>query len=253
MSKPNRRQFIRIGVIGLPSVMYFGCDKKRGNTSTKSATETDEDQTTLNEPSPEPFLLQAESLAPTDHGSMEWNSEHNADLLTVSNAGMTVEWGPRKPEYTGKNYPPAWVPATTKCQLHSGRFSWDFVVNEMSERQIGVGFMLLWDVGPDWGFFGYLGASNTAWSYDPSTGDVVTSTESIQGNLPTFDDGHTGTVSVELNLPRDALGSGVFAVGGITSRPIELPKGAVVLPAACLLKESQKITIENFRTLETTA
>ena len=211
ISKPNRRQFIRFGLInvGLPAVLSLGCDTKRGNTSTTSGSEADEDQTTMNEPSPEPHLLQAGSLAPTDRGSMVWDPEHNADLLTVSNAGMTIAWGSRKPEYTGNHYPPAWVPATTMCQLHSGRFSWDFVVNEMSQRQIGVGFMLLWDVGPDWGFFKYLGASDTAWSYDPSTGDVVTRTESIQGNLPTFAEGHAGTVSVELNLPRDAVGSGV--------------------------------------------
>jgi len=207
----------------------------------------------MNDQHIEPGLLQAESFSPTDHGTMEWNPDHNADLLTVSNAGKTVTWGPRKPEYTGKYYPPSWVPATTLCYLHSGRFTWDFVVNEMSKRQIGIGFMLLWDVGPDWGFFGYLGASGTAWSYDPSTGDVVTNTESIQGNLPTFADGHTGTVSVELNLPRNTEGSGVFLINGAASQPITLPKGAVVLPAACLLEESQRITIENFKTLEITA
>ena len=54
----------------------------------------------------------------------------------------------------------------------------------MASRQIGVGFMLLWNIGPDWGLFGYLGASATAWSYDPSTGDVVSATKSIQMLLP---------------------------------------------------------------------
>lgn len=184
---------------------------------------------------------------------MKWSTQHNSHLLTVSNAGLTIEWGPKKPEYTAKYYPPAWVPATTMAQLHSGRFAWDFVVNEMADRQIGIGFMLLWDIGPDWGFFGYLGASRTAWSYDPSTGDVVTEEKSIQGNLPTFEDRRTGTVSVELHLPRYAEGSGVFSVNGVASRPIPLPMGSVVLPAACLLNESQKVTIEGFTMSESIA
>lgn len=34
---------------------------------------------------------------------------------------------------------------------------WDFEVSGLAGRQIGVGFMLDWDIGPDWGFFGYLG------------------------------------------------------------------------------------------------
>ena len=199
----------------------------------------------------EPQLMKAEWLSPDDRGCMQWNPDHNSDLLTVSNAGMTIEWGPRKPEYTGIRYPPIWVPASTMCQLHSGRFSWDFTVNEMAKRQIGIGFMLLWDVGPDWGFFGYLGSSRTAWSYDPSTGDVVTNTESIQGDLPKFTNGHIGTVSIKLHVPRYSEGCVVFSVDGEESRPICLPEGAVVLPAACLLRESQMITIEGFTILET--
>jgi hypothetical protein len=117
----------------------------------------------------------------------------------------------------------------------------------MASRQIGVGFMLLWNIGPDWGFFGYLGASATAWAYDPSTGDVVSAAKSIQGGLPKFEDGRTGVVSVELNVPRDVEGSGRFIIAGTETNPIPLPSGAVVLPAACFLEVTQKISLANFR------
>ena len=192
----------------------------------------------------QPLLLQATALADGDIGKFEWNAEHNGDLLTVSNNSQTIEW---KPAQRGDDrLPPAWVPASTCLRLHSGQFRWDFIVNEMASRQIGVGFMLLWDIGPDWGFFGYLGASPTAWAYDPSTGDVVCATESIQGGLPNFEDGRTGVVSVQLEVPRNAEGQGRFRVDGVETLPIPLPAGAVVLPAACLLEETQKITLASF-------
>jgi len=200
----------------------------------------------------QPSLLQAMTLADGDIGKAEWNSEHNEDLLTVSNNSQTIEWTPRQRGID--ELPPAWVPASTCLRLHSGQFRWDFIVEEMASRQIGVGFMLLWDVGDgeilaDWGFYGYLGAGLTAWAYDPSTGDVVCAEKSIQGGLPKFEDGHAGVVSVELKLPRNAEGEGKFIVAGIETQPILLPVGAVVLPAACFLKETQKITFANFERL----
>jgi hypothetical protein len=146
-----------------------------------------------------------------------------------------------------KHYPPVWVPASTRSRLHSGRYQWDFVIDELARAQIGIGFMLLWDLGPDWGFYGYLGASTTAWAYDPSTGDVVNNTKSIQRGLPKISDGHSGVVSVILDLPRDAGGTGMFSINGRNSLPISVPIGSVVLPASCLLKESQKISLANFR------
>jgi len=195
----------------------------------------------------QPSLLHAMTFADGDIGEVEWNSEHNGHLLTVTNNGQAIEWKPRQ---KGKDkLSPVWVPASTSLYLHSGHFRWDFIVDEMASRQIGVGFMLGWDVGPDWGFFGYLGASPTAWAYDPSTGDVVCATESIQGGLPKFEDGRTGVVSVELKIPRNAEGEGKFIVAVTETHPIPLPVGAVVLPAACFLKETQKITIANFERL----
>ncbi len=194
----------------------------------------------------QPALLRAADLAESDIGPCEWDRLHNADLLTVSEDGQTIVWESPKPTYTGKLYPPAWVPATTRLHLHSGTYHWDFVVEEMKNAQIGVGFMLLWDVGPDWGFFGYLGSSLTAWSYDPSTGDVVTSTRSVQGGLPKFADGRTGVVSAFLELPREGSGTARFRVNGVESRTIGLPEGAVVLPAACFLKEGQRVRLTGF-------
>jgi len=194
-----------------------------------------------------PSLLRAGDLSASEVGSCAWNREHNAELLDVSPDGQTISWPPRKPQYTGRIYPPAWVPASTTMRLHSGAFRWDFVVEEMAERQIGIGFMVLWDVGPDWGFFGYLGASPTAWSYDPSSGDVVRNTKSIHGGLPRFVDGRQGIVTVELDLPRSAPGRAHFLVNGVRAPTVDLPEGAVVLPAACLLKEGQRVRLAGYQ------
>jgi hypothetical protein len=208
---------------------------------------TNEVATTMVQPAAhEPMLLNATSLLETDKGSFEWNANHNADLLTISNNGQTIEWDSVK-QQSRAGYYPVWVPASTLSHLHSGKFQWDFVVEEMANRQIGIGFMLLWDIGPDWGFFGYLGASHTAWSYDPSTGDVVSNTKSIQGKLPKFADGHSGIVSVRLDLPRHAEGVARFLIDGTDTQPIPLPQSSVILPAACFLKERQKVTLANFQ------
>lgn len=202
----------------------------------------------------EPRLLNAASLAEADVGSCEWDRDHKSSLVGVSQDGRTIEWAPRRTPFWRKLmpggrqefYPPAWVPVSTRMHLHSATFRLDFVVDEMAHAQIGVGFMLLWNVGPDWGFFGYLGASPTAWSYDPSTGDVVCNTESIQGGLPKFSNGRTGLVSVRLELPRRDEGFGSFIVDGRETLRITLPAGAVVLPATCLLKESQRVTLSGY-------
>jgi hypothetical protein len=178
-----------------------------------------------------------------DLGTLTWDASHNSETLSVGDEGLSVSWGPRKPTYQGRYYPPAWVPIRTQAHLHSGTFVWDFVVEEMANAQIGIGFMLQWDRGLDWGFFGYLGAGPTAWAYDPSTGDVVTRTESIASGLPIFPDGRRGVVSVRLEVPRAEPGRGTFVVDHVEAPPIELPAGAVVVPAACLLRESQRVRL----------
>jgi len=194
-------------------------------------------------PKPEPALLKAASFDVADIGSCDWDQEHKSDLLVVSDDGRTMQWG----RGSGKGrLPPAWVGAMTRLHLHSGNYRWDFVVRSMGKAQIGIGFMLLWNLGPDWGFFGYLGSSSTAFAYDPSTGDVVCNTASIEGGLPRFSDGESGVVSVHLDLPRLGGGSARFLVDDKYSRSIELPVGAVVLPAACFLKEGQTVTLAGF-------
>eukprot|EP00027_Filamoeba_sp_ATCC50430_P002805 CAMPEP_0168546538 /NCGR_PEP_ID=MMETSP0413-20121227/3552_1 /TAXON_ID=136452 /ORGANISM="Filamoeba nolandi, Strain NC-AS-23-1" /LENGTH=120 /DNA_ID=CAMNT_0008576723 /DNA_START=232 /DNA_END=594 /DNA_ORIENTATION=+ len=116
----------------------------------------------------------------------------------------------------------------------------------MANRQIGVGFLLDWNIGPDWGFFGYLGSSGTAWSYDPSTGDIVRATESIQGGLPVIKN-NKGVITLELFLPRDKPGYAKFIIDGVDTPKVELPEGAVVVPAACLLALNQKVALKNMK------
>lgn len=186
----------------------------------------------------QPIMVNAVNYKEQDIGKVGWKKE---DSLILSNENRTVEWNP-------KNEQIMFLPVTTSLYLHSGKFTLDFNIEETSVAQIGVGFMLLWEHGLlDWGFFGYLGAGFYAWAYDPSTGDVINAEKSIQGGLPKFENGHSGIITIELNLPRDAEGEGEFIVNGIESQSIKLPTGAVVVPAATLLKEGQKITITNFR------
>lgn len=190
----------------------------------------------------QPRIVNAINYKDGDIGKVEWNIEHNKDSLIFSNNNQTMEWNP-------KNGQTAFLPATTTLHLHSGKFTLDFNIEEMNSSQIGVGFMLLWDNGLlDWGFFGYLGAGFYAWSYDPSMGDVVNAENSIQGGLPKFENKRSGIVTIELNLPRNAEGEGKFIVNGVESNYIKLPIGAVIVPAATLLKKEQKITIANFKT-----
>jgi hypothetical protein len=192
-----------------------------------------------------PKLLIASNIPLDEVGVLAWDVGHNADLLTYSDDAQRVEWRPRMPEQDGA-YPPAWVPTKTLAKLHSGRYRLDFVVEEMAEAQLGVGFMLVWDAGLDWGFFGYLGAGRTAWAYDPLTGDIVTATKSICGGLPVFPDKRRGVVTLELELPRTKRGKATFIVDGVATPEVRLPVGAVVTPAACLLRESQRIALANF-------
>jgi hypothetical protein len=195
----------------------------------------------------QPQLLQAKDFDGNDIGQLAWDEEKNSDYLRISNDGLTVEWD--SDAVSKDKYDPSWIPSSTRLQLHSGRFTWDFAIENMGEGQIGVGFLLIWDQGVDWGFYGYLGAGQAAWSYDPSTGDVVNATESIQGGLPFFENKESGVVSMDMVLPREGEGYATFSVNGVTSDRIALPAGSLVLPAACFLKKGQKITLRNFKRL----
>ena len=193
----------------------------------------------------EPQLLRASTMAEGDRGSVRWRRDHNAALLAVSDDGARVAWS--RPSTDA--HPAVWVPIESEARLFGGAYEVEFVVEEMAAGQIGVGFLLAWDIGPDWGFFGYLGSSPTAWAYDLSSGDVVCATRSIEGGLGKSADGHTGVVTLRLDLPSDAIGTATFAVGSQAARPIALSEGAVVIPAACLLRPTQAVRI-TARTVE---
>lgn len=187
----------------------------------------------------EPALLHASRMGEGDRGAVRWRRDQNEDLLEVSEEGARVAWA----KASTAKYPPAWVPIESEARLFGGEFEVEFGVEELASGQIGVGFLLAWDIGPDWGFYGYLGSSTSAWSYDLSSGDVVYATRSIEGGLGKSADGRTGTVTLRLGLPADGAGTATFVVGETASRPIELPPGAVVIPAACLLRPGQAVRL----------
>eukprot|EP01117_Protostelium_nocturnum_P020595 TRINITY_DN934_c0_g1_i1.p1 TRINITY_DN934_c0_g1~~TRINITY_DN934_c0_g1_i1.p1 ORF type:complete len:239 (+),score=55.69 TRINITY_DN934_c0_g1_i1:154-870(+) len=185
---------------------------------------------------PHPELLVSSSIPPLRSPlHLTWKTDKVSQFLTLSEEDTTVQ-------YTS-NDAAAWVPIQSKERLHSGRFLLKFDIQNIGDGQIGVGFLLDWNVGVDWGFFGYLGSSSTGWSYDPKTGDIVSSTESISGGHPKFD-AENGTVAVEFNLPRDKDGTATFIVKGERIAPVELSKGAVVAPAACLFRKGQKVSMK---------
>src|SRR5689334_7703499 len=93
-----------------------------GRSKTPEVIAMDEAAANPSRDDPPPRLLRACDRSPGDVGDYAWDPAHNADLLTVGNAGATLEWGPRKPGYRGALYPPAWVPARTLLLLHSGLF-----------------------------------------------------------------------------------------------------------------------------------
>jgi len=184
----------------------------------------------------EPVLRKATSLEAKKWGKLVFDNLPKSPNMEVSKDQLTVAWT--------KQANVSWVPCPTLAKLHSGKFSMEFHIENAHKGQIGVGFLLDWTIGPDWGFFGYLGSSSSAFSYDPTSGDIVTATESIQGGLPILEKG-SGVVSLELVLPRDKVGLATFIVNNTRTPSIELPKSSVVIPAACLLSRGQKVSIRN--------
>lgn len=209
------------------------------------ATDQCSDESGCNKTSTEPYLLDSSTFSSEEKnhfGEFRFNTEQHANSsIEFSNNDCTVEWV--KPDRV------IWIPIETKSKLHSGKWSLEFYVESMENRQIGVGFLLDWSIGPCWGFYGYLGSSSSAWSYDPSTGDIVTSTGSIHGNLPKFT-GNSGVIGLELDLPVNEIGTFTFIVDGVRTPTKNLPKsGAVAIPAVCLLEQGQKVTIRNLERL----
>lgn len=194
----------------------------------------------------EPELIKASSRDPEDIGEFAWDTTLNTEDITYGEGGKSAVWSQRE---AGGMGPRLWVPLQSLSRLHSGDFCWSYEIKDMGQAQIGVGFMLDWTIGPDWGVFGYLGSSSSAWAYDPSSGDVVIATASIEGGLPVLDQGH-GTVEVQVHLPREGKGLARFVVDGCASRAVALPAGSVLVPAACLLEDGQSVTLCDFRRLE---
>jgi hypothetical protein len=69
----------------------------------------------------------------------------------------------------------------------------------------------------------------------------VTETKTIHEGLPTIC--RSGNISVKLDLTiKNEL---VFLVNGVETPAIPLPAGSLAIPAACLLKRGQVVTLAN--------
>jgi hypothetical protein len=175
----------------------------------------------------------------TAGAELRWDARHTQKPLAISGDGLTLSWD----QDSDTKYQPIWLGSQTTARLSSGVFTWDFQIKSLASQQIGVGLML---EPADWGFFGYLGASSTAWSYDAYEGAIVTATEAIHSGLPVIRE--AGTVRVRLDLRHNYEFK--FIVDGTETPTVSLPKGSVVIPAGCLLRKGQIVTIGNFQKLE---
>jgi hypothetical protein len=162
--------------------------------------------------------------------TLHWDRGNTQEPLTISGDGLKLSWDADR-EF-------AWLGSQTTGRLSNGIYTWDFRIDCIADRQIGVGLML---DPPDWGFFGYLGAGTKAWSYDAFEGAIVTETKAIHEGLPAIR--VSGTVSVRLDL--QTRNEFVFIVNGVETPRISIPPGAVAIPAACLLKRGQAVTLAN--------
>jgi hypothetical protein len=215
---------MRFSLLFFVAVFLVGCGVgSPTETSTATATDGKEGKTA------------DKQVGATDPQSLRWDENHTQKPLTISKDGLTLSWN--------SDSKAAWLGSQTTARLSKGVFTWDFKIEEIAERQIGVGILL---DPPNWGFFGYLGAGKNAWSYDAFEGAIVTEEEAIHSGLPKI--GKSGTVSVRIDLKRK--NECVFIVDGKETPAISLPQGAVVIPAACLLKKGQVLTLANLKRLE---
>jgi hypothetical protein len=205
---------MRLAVLALAVILGSGCHSGR--------------------PSEEEGKL-GETPGRSDISLLRWDEGKTDKFLTITNEGRTLSW------VTDRHA--AWVGSPTTGRLSGGVFTWDFKIEEIAGRQIGVGILL---DPPDWGFFGYLGAGKNAWSYDAFEGAIVTEENAIHSGLPKI--AQAGTVSVRLDLKRKH--QCVFVVDGVETPAIPLPPRSVVIPAACLLKKGQVVTLANMERSE---
>ena len=162
---------------------------------------------------------------------IRWDPKNKQAGLTISEDGLVLNWE--------EKVKAAWLGSQTTGRLASGVYSWDFQIEALKWGQMGVGLLLY---PPDWGFYGYLGPGQFAWAYDPKAGAIVTQTKAIHSKLPKFR--RRGTVSVELDLSDDP--GFMFVVNGVPTPRVKLPARATVIPAACLLKQGQRVRLGNF-------
>jgi hypothetical protein len=181
------------------------------------------------------FRTRGAPATPAQPLLLRWDRENTQAPLKISNDGLTLSWD------TDEQF--AWLGSQTSGRLSRGIYTWDFRIDFIADRQIGVGLML---EPPDWGFFGYLGAGRKAWAYDAFEGAIVTETKAINQGLPSIH--ASGTVSVRLDLKtKNEL---VFFVNGVETPGIPIPAGSVGIPAASLLKRGQVVSLANAWRLE---
>jgi len=179
--------------------------------------------------------IKQQTLKTTEEEIMKWDKDNTQFYLTISDDGLTLSWD--------KDVGAVWLGSQTTAKLKDGIFRWDFNIEAIADRQIGVGIMI---EPPDWGFFGYLGAGRGAWAYDAYEGAIVTETKAVHSNLPKIFG--SGIVSVVLDLKKKY--SCTFIVNGKETPSISLPQGRTIIPAACLLKKGQKVRIEHSEKIE---
>jgi hypothetical protein len=216
---------MRFAVVASVAVFLAGCNRVGDPTTAASSASPGGKEVKM-----------AEKLADVaDPQPLRWDEKHTQKPLTISKDGLRLSWD--------SDSKAVWLGSQTTGRLSGGVFTWDFKIEEIAERQIGVGILL---DPPDWGFFGYLGAGKNAWSYDAFEGAIVTEEKAIHSGLPKIR--KSGTVSVRLDLK--TKNECVFIVDGKGTPAISLPQGAVAIPAACLLKKGQVVTVANLKRLE---
>lgn len=195
-----------------------------------------------------------------DNSQLHWNTNQTTDSLSITDNEQKVHWT--------QDIEAAWMGTQCLPILKNGIFEWEFEIGPLQNHQIGVGLMVY---PPNWGFFGYLGAGANAWSYDPSTGDIVTETESMKGNLPTIDKENGGIIKVILDLKTNNTFQ--FVVDGKETEPVSITTWSAeyaselkkrqdfdpshididhpsIVVAASLLARNQWIKIRNFKQTE---
>lgn len=170
-----------LGTILLQSCVYDMGNALEKTSSNKNAKTESKNSNTQGDDKKEQNVNNAQcSDVNSDTLKLKWDKDSSSDDITISDDGSTIKW----PGNLDSGV--IWYPCQAMPILHNGRFEIEFEFSKFHDRQIGIGLMVY---PPNWGFYGYLGAGYNAWSYDPTTGDIVTQTESIKGNLPKWIDG----------------------------------------------------------------